>query len=89
MHDCEAARVSGSNLKELRLQRALIDDQEATNRFFMAYEEMIPPESFFNPKNLRTIMERCDKGQLGALDSMERCWVSQVAFCCDAVRRRE
>ena len=59
--------------EELRLQRALIDDQEAANRFFMAYEEMIPSESFFNPEHLRTIMERCDKGQLGALDSMERC----------------
>ena len=59
--------------EELRLQRALIDDQKTANRFFMAYEEMIPPESFFNPEHLRTIMERCDKGQLGALDSMERC----------------
>jgi hypothetical protein len=47
---------------ELRLQRALIDDREAANRFFMAYEEMIPPESFFNPDNLRAIMERGDKG---------------------------
>jgi flavin-dependent dehydrogenase len=53
---------------ELRLQRALIDDQEATNRFFMAYEEMIPPESFFNPDNLRAIMERGEKG----LSSIER-----------------
>jgi flavin-dependent dehydrogenase len=56
---------------ELRLQRALMDDQEAANRFFMAYEEMIPPESFFNPDNLRVIMERCDKGRQGALASME------------------
>jgi flavin-dependent dehydrogenase len=57
--------------EELRLQRALVDDQEATNRFFMAYEEMIPPESFFNPGNLRAIVERCDKGRQRALARME------------------
>jgi flavin-dependent dehydrogenase len=57
--------------EELRLQRALMDDQEAANHFFMAYEEMIPPESFFNPDNLRTIMERRDKGRQAALASME------------------
>ena len=53
--------------EELRLQRALVDDQETTNRYFMAYEEMIPPESFFNPESLRVIMERGDKGRRGAL----------------------
>jgi hypothetical protein len=57
--------------EELRLQRALVDDQEATNRFFMAYEEMIPPESFFNPDNVRAIVERRDKGRRGALAGME------------------
>ena len=56
---------------ELRLQRALIDDQEATNRFFMAYEEMIPAESFFNPDNVRAIVERHDKGRQDALAGME------------------
>jgi hypothetical protein len=28
----------------------------ATNRFYKAREGMIPPESFFNPDNLRSIM---------------------------------
>jgi hypothetical protein len=57
--------------EELRLQRALVDDQDATNRFFMAYEEMIPPESFFNPGNVCAIVERRDKGRRGALAGME------------------
>jgi flavin-dependent dehydrogenase len=55
---------------ELRLQRALMDNQEAANRFFMAYEEMIPPETFFNPDNLLTIVERCDQRRQGALASV-------------------
>jgi hypothetical protein len=37
----------------------------------MAYEEMIPPESFFNPDNLRSIGERRDKGRQNALAGME------------------
>jgi flavin-dependent dehydrogenase len=67
----DRAQFSPLPQEERRLQRALMDDQEAANRFFMAYEEMIPPESFFNPDNLRTIMERCDKGRQGTLASME------------------
>jgi flavin-dependent dehydrogenase len=55
---------------ELRLQRALMDNQEAANRFFMAYEEMIPPETFFNPDNLLTIVERCGQRRQGALASV-------------------
>jgi flavin-dependent dehydrogenase len=66
----ERAQFNPPAQEELRLQRALIDDQKTTNRFFMAYEEMIPPESFFNPDNLRAIMERCDKGWQGALASV-------------------
>ena len=58
----DRARFNPPAQEELRLQRTLVGDQEATNRFFMAYEEMIPPESFFNPDNLRGTMERRDKG---------------------------
>jgi 2-polyprenyl-6-methoxyphenol hydroxylase-like FAD-dependent oxidoreductase len=63
----DRARFKPPAQDELCLQRALVDDQEATNRFFMAYEEMIPPESFFNPENLRAIIERGDKRRQGAL----------------------
>ncbi|HEX2218007.1 MAG TPA: NAD(P)/FAD-dependent oxidoreductase [Gemmatimonadales bacterium] len=39
-----------------QLRAALRGNQEATNRFYMAREGMIPRESFFNPDNLRSIM---------------------------------
>ena len=39
-------------------QAALRGNQEATNRFFMAREGMIPPETFFNPDNLQRIMAK-------------------------------
>jgi flavin-dependent dehydrogenase len=65
------AQFKPQGQEELRLQRALMDDQDATNRFFMAYEEMIPPESFFNPDNVRAIVERHDKGRQDALAGME------------------
>jgi flavin-dependent dehydrogenase len=51
------ARLQPPPDDELRLLRALVGNQEATNRFFMAREGMIPPESFFNPANLNAIME--------------------------------
>jgi flavin-dependent dehydrogenase len=35
---------------------ALRGDQAATNHFFMAREGMVPPETFFNPENLRRVM---------------------------------
>jgi hypothetical protein len=40
----------------LQLRQALRGNPEATNRFYKAREGMIPPESFFNPDNLRSIM---------------------------------
>jgi flavin-dependent dehydrogenase len=39
-----------------RLRAALRGNQEDTNRFFMARQDMIPPESFFNSENLQRIM---------------------------------
>jgi hypothetical protein len=42
-----------AELLELRL--ALYGNQDDTNRFIMAREGMIPPEEFFNPKNLERI----------------------------------
>jgi flavin-dependent dehydrogenase len=57
----DRARFTPSPQGELRLLRALVGDQEATNRFFMAREGMIPLESFFNQANLNAIVERHDK----------------------------
>jgi flavin-dependent dehydrogenase len=49
-----------AQLKPAPEQRALIaalrGDQAATNHFFMAREGMVPPETFFNPENLRRVM---------------------------------
>jgi flavin-dependent dehydrogenase len=42
----------------LGLRRALRDDQEATNRFYMATEGMIPPADFFNPATMGSLMAR-------------------------------
>jgi flavin-dependent dehydrogenase len=39
-----------------QLRAALRGNQEATNRFFMANEGMIPREAFFNPENLQRLM---------------------------------
>jgi len=41
---------------ERELIAALQGNPEATNRFFMAREGMIPPETFFNPENLQRLM---------------------------------
>jgi flavin-dependent dehydrogenase len=40
-----------------RLRGAVRGNQEETNRLFMAREGMIPPESFFNPEHLQSLME--------------------------------
>jgi flavin-dependent dehydrogenase len=45
---------------EGRLYEALRGNQEATNRYFMAREGMIPPEAFFNPQNLGRLMARAE-----------------------------
>ncbi len=42
--------------QQIRLMTALRGDQDATNRFFLAREGMIPRESFFNPENLGRLM---------------------------------
>jgi flavin-dependent dehydrogenase len=42
--------------EERELYEALRGNQEATNRFFMAREGMIPPEPFFDPQNLKCLM---------------------------------
>src|SRR5262245_5675622 len=39
-----------------RLRAALREDPEATKQFFLARQEMIPRESFFNPGNLQRLM---------------------------------
>ncbi len=39
-----------------QLRRALRGDQDATNRFYLASEGLIPREAFFKPENLRRIM---------------------------------
>ncbi len=53
----DRARLQPPAEDELRLMRALVGNQEATNRYFMAREGMIPPETFFNPENLGSLLE--------------------------------
>jgi 2-polyprenyl-6-methoxyphenol hydroxylase-like FAD-dependent oxidoreductase len=52
----DLARFTPPPADQQRLQAALHRNQEATNRFFMAREGMIAPESFFNPENLQRIL---------------------------------
>jgi flavin-dependent dehydrogenase len=52
----DLARFTPFPADQQRLQSALHGNQEATNRFFMAREGMIPPETFFNPDNLQRIL---------------------------------
>jgi flavin-dependent dehydrogenase len=52
----DLARFTPPPAEQQRLQAALRGNQEATNRFFMAREGLIPPEAFFNPENLQRIM---------------------------------
>jgi flavin-dependent dehydrogenase len=50
------ARFDPFPAEVLGLRAALRDNQEATNQFYLAREGMSPPESFFNPGNLRRVM---------------------------------
>ena len=52
------ARFSGLPDDVYRLRAALRGDQEETNRFYLAREGLIPPETFFNPANLQRIVTR-------------------------------
>jgi flavin-dependent dehydrogenase len=54
----ELARFTTPSAEQQRLQAALHGNQEDMNQFFRAREGMIPPELFFNPKNLQRIMAR-------------------------------
>ena len=47
----------------LAIRAAIREDQEKTNRFYLARQGMIPPQEFFNPENLRRLMAR--KGRSG------------------------
>jgi flavin-dependent dehydrogenase len=47
-----------------RLRAALRGNQEATNQFFLAREEMIAPETFFNPNNLQRLLAAGDPGDV-------------------------
>jgi flavin-dependent dehydrogenase len=40
------------------IRAAIREDQEETNRFYLARQGMIPPEEFFNPENLQCLMAR-------------------------------
>ena len=42
--------------QEVQLRAALRGRQAETNRFYLAYQGMVPPESFFNPENLGRLM---------------------------------
>jgi 2-polyprenyl-6-methoxyphenol hydroxylase-like FAD-dependent oxidoreductase len=52
----ELAQFKPIPAEQLRLHAALHENQEATNRFFMAREGMIPPDTFFNPENMQRIL---------------------------------
>jgi flavin-dependent dehydrogenase len=45
----------------IRLLAALQDNQEDTNRFFLAREGIIPSEEFYNPENMKRIMARAQR----------------------------
>jgi flavin-dependent dehydrogenase len=51
-----AARFEPPPAEVTQLRAALRGNQEATNRFIMANEGMIPREAFFNPENLQRLM---------------------------------
>jgi 2-polyprenyl-6-methoxyphenol hydroxylase-like FAD-dependent oxidoreductase len=52
----DMARFQPPPLEQRRILAALQGNQEATNQFFLAREGMIPPETFFNPENIRQIL---------------------------------
>jgi flavin-dependent dehydrogenase len=52
----QMARLEPLPAEQLRLRAAVRGDQVQTNRFFLATEGLIPPESFFNPENLSRLM---------------------------------
>lgn len=56
LENMEIARLTALPSEVAQLRRALRGNQEDTNRFFLAREELIPPESFFNPENMGRIM---------------------------------
>jgi hypothetical protein len=60
----------------VRLRTALRGNQEDTNRFFLAYRGMIPPETFVNPENLGRIVAAAPPGAPPA-DLPRRCRFAQ------------
>ena len=45
-----------------QLRRALHDNPEETNRYYLAIEGMTPPEMFFNPENMQRIIKSATTG---------------------------
>jgi flavin-dependent dehydrogenase len=54
----DLAQFKPPDVAQRRLREALRGNQEATRRFLMAREGMIPPETFFNPRNLRSLLRQ-------------------------------
>ena len=52
----DLAQFKPPDAAQRRLRQVLRGNQEATRRFLMAREGMIPPETFFNPGNLRSLL---------------------------------
>jgi hypothetical protein len=52
----QLARFAPPQAEQQVLMRALVGEEEDTRRFFLAREGMIPPETFFNPANIRRIV---------------------------------
>jgi len=51
------ARFSPLPAELLQLRAALRGNPEATRQFFMARQSLVPRETFFNPENLRRVMQ--------------------------------
>lgn len=58
----DLAQFKPPDAAQRRLRQVLRGNQEATRRFLMAREDMIPRETFFNPRNLRSLLR-----ELGAV----------------------
>jgi flavin-dependent dehydrogenase len=72
-----AARFDPLPAELSQLRAAVRGDQEATNRFLMAIEGIIPPETFFNPANLQRLLAPVERD--GMLSSRGRSYSAPPA----------
>jgi len=58
----EKARFTPPNPQDIQLMRAMANQPEQARRFFLAREGQIPPETFFNPENMASVMANAEPG---------------------------